>query len=180
VTTRSLGAAHLSRVGKTQEEIAAELRVSRALVGHWLTGTRVPGRERRPLLQACYSIDPEAWDAPEVATAPATAPAPLDWGDGSPRAKAERLERMVRELLDGLAADPKATPLERARVMASAAATLSLLGRLTGETQEISEHRIVRLPAWRRLVDRVLAALRPHPEALASVSEALETVTSDA
>ena len=81
---------------------------------------------------------------------------------------------MVDELLDKLNNDAKTTPLEKAKVMASTAGTITLLGKLTGESREISEARIIRLPAFRRVVDRMKEALRPWPEAARAVGEALK------
>lgn len=179
----------LARTGATQDEIAERVGVSRGLVSMWLSGQRVPRAENRTAIRKRYGIREATWDQPRAPARsrerPSTPPPPAPGEPAPPpaleegssvRAKALRLGRMVQELLDGIANDTFALPLERAKVMASAASTLTLLGKLSGETQEISEQRILRLPAWRRIEDVIAAALDPWPEAMRAVGEALRAI----
>ena len=80
---------------------------------------------------------------------------------------------MFDRLLVDLESD-NITPYERTKVGRHATQMLGEIGKLTGETQEISEERLLRLPAWRRIQETILLALRPWPEAARAVGKALE------
>lgn len=67
-------------------------------------------------------------------------------------------------------------PMERSKVASSAAATLEKLGRITGEVLQISEARLLRTPAWRRIEGTIVTALQPYPEALQAVAVALQAL----
>lgn len=175
---RSQAAYELARLGLTQAEIAAKLGRSQQQVQRWCSGKSVPNEENQALIcEQWPQIAPHLWheDAqPGVAkTKPAIAELlASDPRQKTPRQQAQDLQILVHDLLTNLPND--ATPLERAKVMSSAASTLTVLGKLTGEAQEISEARILRLPAWRRIAERILDALEPYPEAARTVAEALD------
>ena len=75
-------------------------------------------------------------------------PAVDAWGD-TVRARAAKLQAMVDKLLLELDTDPDSTPRERSKVMHSAAQTLGLIGRITGESQDLPEAKLLKLPALR-------------------------------
>jgi hypothetical protein len=82
---------------------------------------------------------------------------------------------MVSKEIDDLMTPAKReTGTQRQTKMQRVARLVSMLGDLTGESAEIGEKKIVRLPAFRRVVDVLLAAIKPHPVALAAATEALE------
>lgn len=170
---RSEGAVLLARVGSTQEEIAAATGIHRVRIAQYKSGQRMPGPVNRKKFKKHYGIPEASWDKSPKGE-PATPSLHTSTNGGSVLARAERLQNMVDELLDKLNNDAKTTPLEKAKVMASTAGTITLLGKLTGESREISEARIIRLPAFRRVVDRMKEALRPWPEAARAVGEALK------
>lgn len=60
-------------------------------------------------------------------------------------------------------------------LITSAAALLELEAKLLGELQTGTTVNIVQSPAWVELRDIILGALGPHPEALLSVVQAMET-----
>jgi transcriptional regulator with XRE-family HTH domain len=167
----------LARTGRTQEDVAARLGVSRSLVGHWLTGHRVPTRlEVRTALRKAFAIPVEAWDEPAepVLAADATVAA-TTWTADSVQARARRLQSMIDAMTDQL--QRATTPDEFSKFCRSITPALVHLGRLTGETLSIDEARIVRLPAWRRIEEALILALTPWPEALRAAGEALEALT---
>lgn len=65
------------------------------------------------------------------------------------------------------------------RFMKEAAAQQTLLGRLLGVTSQITEERMLRAPAFRVLIDRVMRAVAPWPEALRAIIETLEILEED-
>lgn len=205
---RSEGAIQLGKIGRTDEELAARLGRKREQVSYWKTGARVPAAASRELLFAELKIPVEAWDqyprgstrVEAIGGAPTggvIASTPIDYepaklvDDGSVRAKAARLDRLVRSMLDVIDQEqakamveggekPTVGLIERFRLATDAHKLLDKLGRLTGETQQISESRLLRLPAMRRILDRVTGALKPYPAALAAVGAALEQLGGEA
>lgn len=184
---RSEGALALRRRLPAGGQVAAAraLGVSQGQLSKILAGTKQASPEFQRKALELYSVPLEDWGRAAgavgvAATDPARPRAPRppapDAAEAgtvaSVRAKAARMEAMVQDLLDAVGADGS-TPLEQARVMASAASTLALLGKLTGEVLELSERQILRSPAWRRVEGAVLEALGDHPAALEAVVGAL-------
>ena len=176
----SQGSVALAKLGQPQETIAARLHVSRCLVSMWLSGFRSPGKGNREQMKAAYSIDPKLWDTPLVkAPAPsipppcANPPAPAPGLDESVEDKARRLANMIDGIMVEVANDKSAASHEKGRVLRGCTASLQLLGKLTGEMASMSESRILRLPSWRAIEEALGDALRPWPDAMRSVGEAL-------
>lgn len=168
----------LARTGRTQEDVATICDVSRSLASHWISGRRKPSPENRAILERELKIAPHTFD--EAPPAPAPEKATKQHGKPPPpakavaaisvRARATALDQMVHKLMADVA---KGEPALRARVAQSAARTLEILGKITGETREMPEERVLRLPAWRKIQDRLVEVLSPFPEALRAVGEAL-------
>jgi transcriptional regulator with XRE-family HTH domain len=174
---RSRGSVLLARTGKTQEELAARLGVSRSLVGHWLTGHRVPTKlEVRTALRKAFAIPVEAWDEP-AESALATQDTTTTWTADSVQARAQRLQSMIDAMTDQL--QQSATPAEFSKFCRSITPALTHLGRLTGETLSIDESRIVRLPAWRRIEEALVRALAPWPDAMRAAGEELRRLAGE-
>ena len=93
---------------------------------------------------------------------------------------AEALTAMVRaEIADLSAMKPTksmTTRTQRQNQIKRCADILRKLGEVTGESLRIPESKIVRLPAFRRVVDEIVRALEPWPEAMASVGQALDRI----
>ena len=123
---------------------------------------------------------PEAGNPPGAPPSPTSVrpPAVDAWGD-TVRARAAKLQAMVDKLLLELDTDPDSTPRERSKVMHSAAQTLGLIGRITGESQDLPEAKLLKLPALRRVQDRIVEALSPWPDALRAVGEALQEMGTE-
>lgn len=180
---RTRGSYMLGRVGATQHEIAARVGTTQPKVSRWIAAVMKPGVPNRIALEREFAIPPSAWDEPwmQVERKPRAPgrraqPAPPDpqpVDDRSVRAEAQRLMDQVRALRTRVANDASATPSEQAKVYAAAAQTLTLLGKMTGETLVVTESRILRLPAWRRIEDQLVEILTPWPAAMRAVGDAL-------
>lgn len=188
---RNQGAALLAKSGSKAAEIAARVGCSRSLVSQWLTGDRKPTRQWRVVLERAYKIAPAAWDrakaparvsapASIAASAPSIAPVPDDAPvDLSSRTLARELARDVMAIRRELALDGELSLLDRIKVIRGCTENLRLLGTITGESLEISEARILRLPALTRVQDALIRALTPWPEALQAAGEELQRLGRD-
>lgn len=175
---KTKGSVLLVRQGLGQEEMATVVGCSRQLVSLWAIGRRTPSLPFRQVMLRVWRIPIESWDQPysgeEAVAEKVGAPVrhgPQGLNVGSVVGQAAKLSGQVQALVDGL--EDTATPLERAKVMASAAATLTLLGRITGETSTVAEQRILRLPAWSRIRATIQDTLKGHPQLMEKVGLAL-------
>ena len=197
---RSAGARHLARLGLTDADIAARLGCKREQVNYWKTGARVPRAESRARIHSEFGIPLESWDDGYAATGGAAPQAvevtgtPLDYEPVkvAPRApvgptpvvhvaltvadQAQRLHGLVNRLVDAIETDESLSPLEALRYAREGHQLLDRLGRLTGESLLVAETRIVRLPAFRNIAERIVGALRKWPEAQAAVADELEAM----
>ena len=82
------------------------------------------------------------------------------------RQELERLQKSGRKMTD----------TQRGTLMRRCSTMIRELGEITGETLELPESKLVRMPQVRRLFLRVIAALEPWPEALAAASAALADI----
>lgn len=185
---RTEGQRLLLAVTGSQAEIAATLDVAKSAVGFWRRGAKTPGPAARAKLKAAYGIDPRAWEQPpgERPPAPAT-PAPPTTEvptkppppPRSPRARTMTLDEVVAELdyLHDLRRDGDLMPSEKVRLSDSISKNLALKARLERD-KELLEDRIVREhPMWvMRIKPSILAALKPFPEAMRAVADALAEV----
>ena len=189
--SRSEGAIALRRIGKTHEELARILGVSRVAVGNWAGGVRKPMPEHRQRIFERLGIPIEAWDRPakiggspidralaaarhaketEGVTSPVTSvTSPVTSvtsvtsriPDGA-IPKAVELERMAHGLMSKLLEDQLATPMEQAKVMASVASTLCSRGS--------SHWRLVRLAEVTKEPREALGVLHERDELHPSVA----------
>jgi transcriptional regulator with XRE-family HTH domain len=177
---RSEGSRRLLGTGKSQEEIATRIRVNQSTVARWCAGDKKPGPDARARMKKAFGIPEDAWEKPARRAPPAVpaaaatkAAVPEPEIDLSVRARAFELARDIDRLRKEAWTDDSNTTLERAKILNSATVTMKLLGTMTGETLEINESRILKLPAWRRLEEALLRALTPWPEALKAAGELL-------
>lgn len=66
------------------------------------------------------------------------------------------------------------TPTQRRMLLSSLVGYAERLGKITGETLQIPESKIVKLPAFRRVVGEMTAALAQYPEAAAALVATLQ------
>lgn len=147
----------------------------------WWDETR-PTKPSKPKASGRKRAKKPAEPLPSVASKLAPGAKGVDWSSVLEE-RAQRLLRLCDKLIEDankeLAADDDddfdpLTRMERAKVAASATTTLEKLGRITGEVLQISEVRLLRTPAWRRIEALIVTALQPHPEALHAVGVALQ------
>lgn len=167
--SRTKGSALLVRSGKTQDEIAARIGVSRVAVSQWMNGATKPGPAKRGLLFAAFAIPESAWDADH--SLDSATPTELPRVPDGALAKAEHLEAMAQQLMTEMRTDSEATPLERAKVMSSLASTLTAIAKLRGELDHGS--KLFSLPLWKRIEAALERGLDGHPEAAAAVAREL-------
>jgi transcriptional regulator with XRE-family HTH domain len=183
---RTRGAVLLAGLGLTQDVIAARLDVSRTLVSYFMTGERLPTENQRVLLEKYYGIAVVGWTesgvrapamtAAEMNGGPCRTPdeAPTNGaGSSSQRARLASLQKVIDVMYAELSRPEATTNDERAKVVARLANAELTIGKITGEHLEMSEDRVVRLPAFRRALDHILESLRPYPEAAAACLDAL-------
>jgi transcriptional regulator with XRE-family HTH domain len=171
---KSEGSRLLGKVNAQTVEIGAALGVTHSIVSQWSGGTKRPGDRNRAELFRLYGIPEDSWDRepgrPRVEPpAPSLSPAEPHGGEA---------ERRLRSVLAELDAMDPTTLSDQARLRrASTIAQCSkLLGHATGESQDLSESRLLRLPALRRIVEAIRRALVPWPDAMQRVAEELERI----
>lgn len=172
--TRSAGAILIQALPWGQRDIADRVGIDRTLVTRFGLGERVPTKPQRQLLFAEFGIPPEAWDRmPEAPPEPDPGGVP-ELTDATFRMQTQALFGEVQHLRN--AADwyrRQNNPKMHMSTVKAAIAQHVLLGKLLGITLEITEEKAARLPAVRRILERVALALQPYPEAYEAAREAL-------
>lgn len=171
----SQGAYALKRTGLTQQQIAARLKVNQSTVARWLKGEKLPGVAARNQMLAEFSIAVDLWGKPHKAQQSkgktGAAKPPAKAGKGKPKAAPKPSEgadvrsRALKlgELVDGLIEEAgEGAPAERAAVIDRAARALSVLGKITGETGDVTVPTILSSPHWRRIEDVIVSTLSEH------------------
>jgi len=92
---------------------------------------------------------------------------------GSTEAAALLAAMLGQELEQLTTARKKLTATQRQTQIRRCVATLAELGEITGDSKHMSEAKVVRLPAFRRVASEIVAALEKWPAALAAVGETL-------
>lgn len=70
----------------------------------------------------------------------------------------------------------KLTPTAHRLLQATAMKNITGLAKLTGEADAMSDSKIVKLPGFRRIVEDIVRALGPWPDAMAAVAAELERI----
>lgn len=179
---RSAGSVALQRFPERQVDIADRLQVDRTLIARWGSGDRAPTPAQRKLLRAVVGIPIGAWDKPaeEAPVLPVSVEESIPLSAVSFRAETQKLfDETVR--LRRRAEGFRETNNDKMYIkfLREAAVQQTLLGRLLGVTTQISEERMVRTPAFRNVVDRIMTAMAPWPEALRAIIETLEILEED-
>lgn len=169
VGARSEGAVLLLAVDKTNEELADDLEVSKALVGHWKTGRRTPAGKSRRKLEQLHGIPRASWDKPHRPKANGETKVKTN-ASLSTLEIAQRLRASASEQLIEAANLP---PVERGRIERHVRDTIRMVSSITGEGLTIDEKKILKTPAWARLEAAILKVLEPHPKLMRELGEAL-------
>lgn len=182
---RTRGAQELANIvagGVDQIEVARACATNKSSVSRWLSGERKPTIENRAVLKSRYKIKLASWAEPEHEDAAAEAPKEdLEViAAETLREQADKLRIEVVRARNVLIAT-KSTPDERRRAAeqiksaSNAANFLIRLGKITGETKDLTEAQLVKTPAWSRLCTELLKVLAPWPEAMLAVGHALRS-----
>ena len=171
---KSEGQRQFLEVSGTEDELAEQIGCSRAVIGHWRRGDRLPGMKARDKLKRLFGILPKMWDLEPGSEIPTDLAAKNLVGhelseddDTLDIAKRQLLE--VREALQA----PGLADAARIKLLDTSAKLLALRSRLERE-RELQEDRIVREhPEWMRIKTVTIRALEPFPEAAAAIAEAL-------
>lgn len=162
--------------------LARKILVTRQTINSLASGRKKPGPERRKKIAKVLGIPAAAWDEdaaleqvlPEQPDAPSS-------GTSAPTGDVEDLaafvERSARETLQRVLHDPESTPVERARVLASVAATISNIARMTGQNEP--GPKMFKHPIWKRIEEAIEVALEAHPEALKALRDELRRARAE-
>ena len=171
---KSEGQRQLLKIAGIEDELAAQIGCSRAIVGHWRRGDRLPGLKLRHKLKLLFGIPPWAWEVEPGSEAP-IAPIPKNTAVDELSEDDDILDVVRKQLLEVREAlqSPELTEGARLKLLDTSAKLLALQSRLERD-RELLEDRIVREhPEWKRIKGVILKALKPYPEAAAAVAEAL-------
>lgn len=157
----------LRLVDGSLQTIATRLGVSKALVGFWRTGKKLPAPEMRRTLATLYSIPADAWDARTQADVRDLAPAALAMVAVTNRAGAEGMLQDILEKRRG-----NLTVQEFTRLVDAEAKARALIHNLD-QAEQITETRIVQSAVMQRVRNVIFATLQAHPAALRAVADAL-------
>jgi transcriptional regulator with XRE-family HTH domain len=173
--TRSAGSVALQALTVPQTEVAARLGVDQSLVARWGLGERMPAKSQRRIMVREWDIPFDAWEKE-----PGHPPTPnrAKMASLSPEIFQSQTQALYEEIeiMRQRAAyyRDNGDPKMYVRHMKDATAMHGLLAKLLGMTLEINEERAARLPAVRRILERVFAAVSPYPEAFAAAKKAVE------
>lgn len=179
---RSRGAAALRRCGVTYAEIGRRMGVAASTVTWYLDGRCKPSPAARKKLFDLFGVEITWWDqvytpahANDVPPGKAKAEkAPQTTMPTTPLGLITFLEEQVNQQLDEMRS-PEAltnyTPMDRARVFASAGNTLEKIAkaREAFEVARQEKMKVWEAPSWHLFKTTLLEVLRKFPECLAAV-----------
>lgn len=166
----------------TPAELAARFNVSQASISNWRGGQRTPIEAKQIEIEEALGIPREWWREPPPAPPPGEPFAPVVVG--SLAVAREETLKLAGELLNaarqlaGKANDPALDVREQAGVLRALTPTIQALSKLSGSMLELSEAQVVKSPAFASVLERMVAALEPYPEAMRTLIDALESVSS--
>lgn len=171
---RTRGSVALMRLPNSQAEIASALHVAQPMISRWISGEKKPSAENRAALQKVFGIDPAWWN--ESLSDPGD---PKTFEHKSVRDRAIEVERAIHDLIEEAKKEP--TPKAKAIAIERCIKMLTALGKLTGESLDISEAMILRTPAWRRIKETIVRVLEDggDDETLQRIGEALVNLSGE-
>lgn len=177
---QSEGQVLLSAAAERLVDVAERLHVGVSTVSDWRRGAKSPGGHARKRLAEVYGIPPESWDRPARSLVPRDElddnPAPmleLDT-DGPPL---ESTLRMLDQQLMRLANGGTDEDFKQAEGIRKMLATRALQEKDKRTIDAYIERSLIsptRQPFYQRVVNMVVDALKPHPDALRDVLAALD------
>ncbi len=181
------GALALSETGKSYGNIARVCNVSSATAGNWLKARNLPTPTARATLRDNYGIDVTAWDQrfetdsdakpAKTKSRAARIPAPKKIPPYPKPPNDPSILESARYSLVCIRHDARHRDLtfsDRTKLRGDETRALALVAKLE-TAAELSEDRYVKKhPAWLALRKRIIAALRPFPDAAKAVLEAMD------
>jgi hypothetical protein len=181
---RSLGQVKLAMVGSAAL-VAKKLHRSPGVVRSWQTGERNPqDRTRQEIREKFPDISTADWDTPAGRLGPSASRTPE--GEDGPaveipegadpealaRAQLTMIERDLRTLRD-FQTENGASVVEISRIHQRLAGAQVQLSRIVGG--QLTERAVLMSAPFRRIVERLVTALEPWPDALRAAAAALES-----
>jgi len=175
---KSQGSVEFSKDPRSGVEWSALLGATTASISRWKAGLVRPSADLRAKIHHAGGPDPKAWD--QVVGTPPTPKRIKKRSKKRTKATAAAVineaDLWLAELQDFRDELPTLVTdaAKRASLLANAAKTLAVLGKLTGVGLSVSNRQILDSPNWRIIEAKILAALRPWPDAMRAVSKALD------
>lgn len=165
----------LRAVAASNAEVAARVGVSKAIVGFWRTGRKLPAPEMRRVLATLYDIPAGSWDSKPAGAEKA----PPSFGS-MPVAEALRAvgktnREGVESMLEAILRQRQAgglTVQEFTRLVDAEAKVRKLIHDLD-QAEQLTETRIVQSPTFTKVRNLIFGVLRNHPDVLRDVVSAL-------
>lgn len=149
-------------------DIAKRVGCSKALVGYWRAGERLPNHEHRLALASVYAVPAESWDRAPGTTAPEQVE-----DDASDRSTLEAVDGQIVALYRLQRTGGLSAPA-RLKLADTLGKLLALKARLERD-RELLEDRVVRdHPLWKRMRETLVEVLRPYPDAARAAAVALQ------
>lgn len=168
---RSRGSVEFCRFPGTQVTKAERFKVSPQSISKYERGETLPHSELRERIADAGGPDPDAWDEPAVKPAALASLGPLASATAADTAtEADLLLAEIRKLRQ----DPNVEQLDvaqKGRLLQSLTAMVDKLGHHTGT--KITERQILDAPPFLVVVDRLIEALEPWPEAMRAARDAI-------
>lgn len=182
---QSEGQRLLSAAAERLVDVAERLHVGVSTVSDWRRGAKSPGGHARRRLAEVYGIPPESWDRPAQRVggdrfADDVAPVPMELDtDGPPLESTLRmLDAQLMRLANG-GTDEDFKQAEGIRKMLATRAQQEKDKRTIDAYIERAVINPTRQPFYQRVVNLVVDALKPHPDALRDVLAALDAAAEE-
>jgi len=165
------------RAGNGVRSLADSFGLSKSAIDRHRLEHLAPARKAKRPTALSASLE-----AAPIETAPAASPssAPIVRTavvtQTSPREMAERLTRSVLAQIERVETRKDLTEVAIAKILASASTTVGVLGKITGQTRDVSERTIVASAAWQRIQNAMIKALSPWPEAMRAAGEQIQAL----
>jgi hypothetical protein len=146
---------------------------SKSNIGNWQAGTALPSGPMRERIYELGGPDPDSWDEGHdgLVTEPTPPRSAAVTSDDTAQAAKLLLAHIQRQQTE---LDASGSTIElgaRSRIAANLAAMVDKLGHHTGV--KITRRQILDSPELLPIVDRIVEALEPWPEAMRAVADAI-------
>lgn len=172
---RSKGAVEFAKRCGKLAVASVKFAVSQATISNWRAGKRTPDERHQLKIEAELGIPRAWWSEPveEPDRGPAAEePATIADARALHREDLAAAQRLTRDAMRE--ADNEPDLQRRAAIVQKLTATLQAQAKMAGTSRELDPKQILASPAWDEIETAMVAALRPWPDAMAAVKEALD------